>query len=112
MRTLILAAALTLIAGAASARSHHPQEATLCLDQLGGSHPPVCHSLEASRISQAPDICQCRGPWRQVSAPYCAPGERPQAESAAFEHARARASRDGSLFGDSFQGRSMCVPLR
>ncbi len=89
-----------------------PQNAaTLCLDQLGGNHAPICSSQSASRIASAPDICQCRGPYRQVDAPWCAKGERPPADSAAFERARAKAAKDGSLFGDSYQGRTMCVPL-
>ncbi|MEI9963826.1 MAG: hypothetical protein WDM92_03165 [Caulobacteraceae bacterium] len=86
--------------------------ATLCLDGLGVGHPPVCRDSDASRFAHPPDICLCHGPYRQVTAPWCAPGERPPADSAAFDRARARASQDGSLFGDTYHGKRFCVPLR
>ena len=113
MRMLVLSAAFSLMAGAALAASHIPNDAaTLCLGPLGESHPPVCHNMSASRLESKPDICLCNGPTQQVKAPWCGRGEKPPADSAAFERARAQAAKDGSLFGDSYQGRNMCVELR
>ncbi len=118
MRLLVLisvaALAVASVAAAQPSSAPHSSEpaATLCLDTLGGSHPPVCHSMSASRLASPPDICLCHGPYMQVRAPYCAPGEKPPAESAAMEHARAKAAKDGSLFGDSYEGRRMCVVLK
>jgi len=119
MRVLFLTvlAGFAAVSAAAMAQPSSPQHqrpkeaATLCLDGLGINHPPVCHTQSASRFPTPPDICQCLGPWRQVDAPYCAKGEKPPADSAAFEHARAKAANDGSLFGDTYKGKRMCVEL-
>jgi hypothetical protein len=86
--------------------------ATLCLDGLGSTHPSVCTKMSATRKPTPPDICICTGPYRTVKAPWCAPGEKPPVDDAAFEHARAKAAEDGSLFGDRYQGRRFCVPLQ
>ena len=113
MTALVGFAAVSALAIAQPGQSHPPrQAATLCLDGSGENHAPVCHSHSASRFASAPDICQCHGPWRQVEAPYCAAGERAPNDTAAFEQARAKAAEDGSLFGDTYQGKPMCVELR
>ena len=119
MRALFLTAlagfaAVTAVAVAQPAgQSHRSQTpATLCLDGIGINHAPICHSQSASRFATPPDICTCEGPYRQVEAPYCAKGQTPPSDTAAFDHARAKAAEDGSLFGDSYQGKPMCVELR
>ena len=121
MRTLVFTAFASLAAVAVAAAqpaapSSAPHEderngATLCLDTLGINHPPICHKQSASRFPSPPDICLCEGPWRTVKAPWCAPGEKPPVESAAFDRARNKAAQDGSLFGDTYHGQRMCVPL-
>ncbi len=120
MRTLFLTTlvGVTAFAVAASAQpsSSSPPpgtpQATLCLDQLGVSHAPICHKQSASRFPAPPDICLCNGPYREVKAPYCAPGEKEPNDTAAFDRARAKAAEDGSLFGDTYKGQKMCVELR
>ncbi len=112
----VVAAVSAAVAQPQSPQSQSPQPrtsapATLCLDGNGGSHPPVCHSQSASRIAAPPDICLCQGPYRRVDAPWCAKGETPPQDTAAFEQARAKAALDSSLFGDTYQGKRMCVPL-
>ena len=95
---------------AAAPTGLHQPNATLCLDTLGENHPPVCRAFTASRIDPAPDICQCLQGGLQVEAPYCAPGEAPQALTHAFELARrAAALHDLTLVGKTYQGRSFCV---
>ena len=45
-----------------------------------------------------------------MEAPYCAAGERPPNEDAAYDRARyAAATRAGTLVGQSYQGRGFCV---
>lgn len=115
--TLAAALAVSGAAVAQPATSYQsappPREAaTLCLDGLGTTHPPVCTKMSASRQPSAPDICTCQGPYRTVRAPWCAPGEKPPADTAAFDRARADAAQDGSLFGDRYQGQRFCVPLQ
>ncbi len=105
---------LTVLAGLAAATTAAAQPhdaATLCLDPGGINHAPVCKQMQASRFPQTPDICQCHGPYRQVDAPWCGPGEKPPADSAEFDRARAAyVDKNGSsLFGASYHGQSMCV---
>lgn len=115
MRPLPLVAALALIAGAAQAQApmsqNPPSRTSLCLDVSGAIIPPVCQR-SGSRVDQREDICLCSAGGTQVQAPVCAPGEKPPAESRAFEKARRDAARDGSLIGDLWEGRPMCVDLK
>lgn len=114
MRALLLTtlAAAAALSTAVLAQPSQDDRATLCLDTAGISHPPVCHTQTASRIPSPPDICICNGPWRHVDAPYCAKGEKPPADTAAFDHARAKAAaKDSSLFGATYEGKRMCVEL-
>jgi len=121
MRALILSA---LIAAASTAAIAQPQPnpppnlrgnptATLCLDPNGVSHAPVCRSQNASRLPTAPDICSCNGPQLHVDADWCAPGERPPADTLEFNLARAKFARENknSIIGMTFEGRRACVPL-
>lgn len=116
MRTLFIAAATLLAFGASSTVNASPDSAThpkmgiMCLDVGGESRPPVCRG-SSSRIDQGYDICQCETAQR-VEVPVCAKGERPITENRAYELARKDAARDGSLVGDRYEGRQMCVRPR
>ena len=107
--------ALSALAAASAAMAQAPgprDTATVCLDPMGVGHPAHCESTNASRFATQPDICLCRGPLRQVDAPWCAAGEAPAADTADFDRARvAYASSHGnSLVGFSYQGKRACVP--
>jgi len=106
----VLGAAVLTMAGAPGHSGVNPATRTICLDLGGQSRPAVCRA-PASRLDGRVDICLCRVGQR-VEAPVCGPGERPLAESRAFERARKLAARDGSLVGDRFDGRPMCVAPR
>ena len=105
---LVLAAA----AGVALAgpMSNPPTERTICIDVGGQSLPAVC-KVPASRLDRREDFCLCNEGVK-VSAPVCGPGERAPAENIAYEKARKAAARDGSLIGDLYEGRAMCVAGR
>ena len=111
---LALAGAAMLALGGPSAAqnmsANPPTETTICVDVGGGTLPAVCR-VPGSRLDRREDICICRQ-GRTVKAPVCGPGERPPAESRAFENARAAAAQDGDLFGDLFEGKPMCVAPR
>ena len=51
----------------------------------------------------------CPAPARFISQPYCEIAPAPPDDLEAFYGARARAARDGSLHGDSFEGHPFCV---
>lgn len=87
-----------------------PATRFICIDVGGQTRPILCRA-QASRLDGREDICLCPV-GRRVEAPVCGPGERSQAESRAFELARRSASRDGSLVGDVYDGRPMCVAPR
>lgn len=110
MPSPLLAAAFALGAAAAPVSASPHDNATLCLDTLGVNRPATCRSFSASRIDSTADICQCLGSTATVIAPYCGPGEQPQADSGDYDRARRAASlKDGSLIGKTYKGRSFCV---
>jgi hypothetical protein len=121
MRNLTLAAtaaaliALSLALSAAAAPqgvqgARGPDTRIICLDVGGETRPALCRA-SSSRIDQSDIICICENAQR-VSAPVCSAGERPQAESRLFEKARKLAAKDGSLVGDLYEGRRMCIRAR
>ena len=115
MRTLFIAAALLAFgtSGAVNASpdsATHPKMGIMCLDVGGESRPPVCRG-SSSRIDQGYDICLCENAQR-VETPVCGKGERPITENRSYELARKDAARDGSLVGDRYEGRQMCVRPR
>ncbi len=106
---LILAGSAGL-AAAQGGPSNPPIQTTQCLDVGGQTLPVVCR-VPASRLDQREDFCICQDGIK-VSAPVCGSGQKPPAESRAFERARKDAARDGSLLGDLFEGQPMCVAPR
>lgn len=111
--TLFAVGAAALLVSAANEPGSSPTSPatrTICLDVGGQSRPAVCQS-PASRLDGRDDICLCRSAQR-VEAPVCGSGDRPQAENRAYELARKAAARDGSLVGDVYAGRPMCVAPR
>jgi hypothetical protein len=112
--TLIAGAALSLIAGFATAQpvgENPPTTTILCLDVAGRTQAATC-KVPASRLDPTEDICLCGGASERVVAPICPPGVNPPSETAAFEHARHKAIKNGSLVGATWQGQPMCVAPR
>ncbi len=110
LTSLIAAVGACAVAAAQPAPANN-DSAVLCLDGLGVSHPPVCHTNTASRLSTEPDICSCHGPYQQVRTNWCARGETPPADSADFDRARVAAVKNGTLYNFVYQGKRACVPL-
>jgi hypothetical protein len=106
---LSAAAALALCAGSAGAQSFDGSTTILCLDVSGKNLPPTCHSGTASRLEKREDICTCPMGGDRVTVPVCPEGVKPPAESAAYEKARHAAVTKGSLVGQTYQGKPMCV---
>lgn len=106
----ILIAAALATAAPGSLAENPPTRTTVCLDVSGATLPAVC-KVPASRLDPREDICLCpRG--TTVTAPVCPRGVKPPSEDRAYERARLAASRDGSLVGDLYRGKPMCVAAR
>lgn len=110
VRFTLICIAAALAAGPALAQNPAiPATTSVCLDVNGSLLPVVCH-VQGSRLDKRDTICQCPEGLR-VEAPVCAPGERPPVDNLALSRARKLAGKDGTLVGDSFEGRRMCVDL-
>ncbi|WP_394762577.1 hypothetical protein [Phenylobacterium sp.] len=109
LSTLLLAAAVTLSAGLASADALDHTTTTICLDSGGHRAAATCTMRDASRLNQQADVCICPGATLQVTAPLCLAGVKPPGESAAYEQARLKAVSHGSLAGAQWHSQPMCV---
>lgn len=114
IRTALIALALTASAGAALAQAplsqNPPTQTVICLDVSGQTLPASCQ-VPASRLDKREDICLCRA-GTMVDAPICPPGVKPPVENLAYTKARKAAAKDGSLLGDLYEGKPMCVAGR
>jgi len=106
---IALAAATALWAAVASAAPIEPATTTICLDVGGRVRPATCHYQTASRLDKREDICQCLKGGQEVKVDVCPTGVKPPAESAAYERERYAAIQHGSLSGQSWRGRPICV---
>lgn len=109
MRNLAILSILAAgsLAGSSFAGAGPVPTTSICLDVGGQSRPAVCRK-SASRLPVQDDICICKVGVR-ITVPYCPAGVAPPAENRAFEKARLDLARDGSLVGDRYQGRDICV---
>jgi hypothetical protein len=84
-----------------------PDRAMVCLKPAGdlARGAVSCHTDDRTRAL----ICQCPQAALPVTAPICAPGDKPAPESAATDSARKAAAAQGSLIGAQINGRSFCV---
>ena len=110
VRFSLIAFVTALAAGPALGQSPVvPATTSVCLDVNGALLPVVCQ-VQGSRLDKRDTFCQCPEGSR-ADASVCAPGERPPVENLALSRARKIAGKDGTLVGDSFEGRRMCVDL-
>jgi hypothetical protein len=107
---LALAASAGLAAAQGSLASNPPTQTTLCMD-VGGQTLPVICTAQAGKLEYREDICHCPQ-GQQIKVPVCAKGQKPPIETRAFEHARKAAAADGSLIGDLYEGKPMCLAQR
>jgi hypothetical protein len=114
MRRQVLTVLIALSAGAAAAQpiSENPPTKTIqCIEVGGRLIPPVCR-VPGSRLDTREDICTCPDGGQRVEVSVCAKGEKPPAEGKALNIARSTAVRDGTLVGDTVDGRPICVAPR
>jgi hypothetical protein len=114
IRTLMIAAVALAASGslaqAADMNANPPLKTQICLDVSGQTLPAVCH-VPASRLDKREDICQCPE-GRLVDVAVCERGQREPAGGIALDKVRRLAAKDGSLIGDQFNGKPICVAPR
>jgi hypothetical protein len=113
-KILSITALSLLLAGSATAQSgngHAPGTTIQCLDVAGQEIPPLC-DVPASRLDKSEYICTCPAGGQRVDVPICAKGETRPPENVALYRVRRLAMRDGTLVGDTFQGKAMCLEPR
>jgi hypothetical protein len=112
IQSLTIALALSASAAAAQPISENPPTKTIhCIEVGGQTIPPVCR-VPGSRLDPREDICTCPDGGQRVEVAVCARGQAPPPEGRALNVARQAAARDGSLLGDSFRGKAICVAPR
>ena len=110
--TLIAAAVLAASAATAQPIGENPPTRTIqCIDVGGQSIPATCR-VPGSRLDKREDICTCPNGGQRVEVAVCAKGGRPPPESKALNIARRQGLRDGTLVGDTVDGRRICVAPR
>jgi hypothetical protein len=80
---------------------------TVCLEPGGGLSPVICKA-PATRLDARREVCECPT-GRRTDVPICAPGERPPPETRSLNVFRQKAGQDGSLVGDRYRDRPLCV---
>lgn len=111
--SLLAALALAATSGLARAgdlSANPPTKTEICLDVSGSTLPVTCQA-PASRLDKREDICTC-AQGQRVEIAVCGPGETPPPETIAYDRARRLALKHGSLLGQTFQGKRMCVAPR
>lgn len=107
MLKIVMAAGLAgALLGGSGALARDRDQTTICLRSNGDRAAAVCHHYGGRGEN---DFCICPDDSREVKVSWCAQGQKPPAENRALNAARKEAARDGTLIGDTFKGRPMCV---
>jgi hypothetical protein len=114
MRILTLGLAVALCASAAAAQpiNENPPTRTIqCIETGGQLVPAVCRT-PASRLDTREYICTCPNGGMRTEVSICAKGQAAPAEGKALNIARAAGMKDGTLVGDTVNGKPICAPPR
>lgn len=114
MRPVIVSALLALSAafGPAAASTTAPPATTIqCITVSGRDEPALC-KVPPGRLDRSEYICTCPAGGQRVEVAVCAKGQKPPPSNLALDRVRREAARDGSLLGDTVDGRPICVAPR
>lgn len=105
LKSILAAGLAAALLGGTGAAAGARDETIVCL-RHGERLAPVCNRTSSWGED---DFCVCPSASIRTKASWCADGQKPPVESAALVRARRAAAEDGSLIGDTFEGRPMCV---
>jgi hypothetical protein len=114
IRTISILASLAAIAAPASAQpiGENPPTKTIQCIEVGGRLIPAVCKVPGSRLDLREDICTCPDGGQRVEVAICPKGQTPPPEGRTLNRARATAASDGTLVGDTVDGRPICVAPR
>ena len=110
MRHLILALA-TLAAAPAWSQPAAPNDRTIHCIATGGQLIPKSCDVADGRLTGRERMCTCPLGGVRVEVPICAKGQTPPGESKALNIVRRTAARDGTLAGDTVNGKPICATV-
>jgi len=116
MRILLASAALLLAAACTTSETgmgvaEMETVGNACVDTSGYMEPAICSVKVPSK--NAMGFCQCTSVAQKIDAPLCLGGDKQPTDTSDYRQAVLAAIRgDGSLVGDSYNGKPMCVPPR
>ena len=110
MRRSILALVLaTLTAAPAWAGPTAPPDRTIQCISSGGQLIPKSCDVADGRLAGRERMCTCPLGGVRVQVAVCARGQIPPVESKALNIARRSGARDGTLVGDTVNGKPICA---
>lgn len=80
-----------------------------CIAPGGQLIPKSCDVIDG-RLAGRERMCTCPYGGARVEVALCARGQTPPGESKAINTVRRSASRDGTLIGDTVNGKPICAP--
>ena len=112
MRHLILALVLTaLTAAPAWAQPMAPSDWTIQCISSGGQLIPKSCDVADGRLADRERMCTCPLGGVRVEVAICSKSQKPPGESKALSIVRRTAARDGTLVGDTVNGKPICATV-
>lgn len=112
MRRLTLALVLaTLTAAPVGAQPTDPTQRTIQCISSGGRLVPKSCDVADGRLPGRERMCTCPLGGVRVEVAICATGQPPPGESKALSIVRRTGARDGTLVGDTVNGKPICATV-
>lgn len=108
---VIVLAGLTGDAALAQSRPEGPSTTTIQCIAPGGQLIPKACDVADGRLVGRERICTCPSGGVRVEVAACARGQTPPGESKALNRARRDGAQDGTLVGDTVNGKPICASI-
>lgn len=112
MRRLTLAVVMATLAAAPTwAQPIVPEARTIQCISSGGRVIPKSCDVADGKLAGRERMCTCPLGGVRVEVPICAKGENPPGENKALNVVRRTGARDGTLVGDTVNGKPICATV-